>query len=447
MRNALVVSAALMLAACASGPSTAEQQAGLARQDMSLKVREICENYNRVIDTALQEIENKTTDTDRKRATLQWRIYTLTRCRQALVNPSPFAAFLDLWVMTLQRRQMLQERGEQLLGDLAPIAVAANQELLDYIVKVADEVLPADAREKAKAEVNGYAAAHPITGDIREWQDVGGAHGESALKLVTSIVPSFGIRDTAASIADVAKSVDGVGEVVQDIPRLARWNVQLLMLDFDENPSFLSVRESVHDISGSVARFNDIVEKLPERVQAEVGKTLDEIDAKQEGIRKTLDDAKGVATEAKGAAEALQATVKGAETTIATAQKATEAFAAAGEKWQPTMEALLAITGPAPKEYVPSKGPDPNIENLVKVTQNATAMATQLNETLGQLRQVLEGKGIDQLNANAQRTVDHTTAQLGDVIDHATWRGAQLAIAIAVLAVLYRVAASRLARR
>jgi hypothetical protein len=447
MRNIGIVFAALLLSACASGPSTSEQEIGVARQDMTLKVREICENYNRVIDIALQDVERKATDIGRKRTTLVWRIYTLTRCRQALVNPSPYAAFLDLWIMTLQRKQMLQDRGETLLGDLAPIVIAANQELLDYIVRIADEVLPVDARERAKAEVNAYAAAHPITGNIREWQNVGGAHGESALKAVASIVPSFGIKDTAASIADVSRSVDGVGEIVQDIPRLARWNAQLLLYDIDENPSFLSVRGSVHEISESVARFNDIVEKLPERVQAEVGKTLDEIEAKQDGIRKTLEDARGVATEAKGAVEALQVTVKEAETTIATAQKATEAFAAAGEKWQPTMEALLAITGPAPKEYVPSKGPDPNIENLVKVTENATAMAAQLNETLGQLRQVLEGKGIDQLNANAQRTVDHTTAQLGDVIDHATWRGAQLAIAIAVVAFLYRIAASRLPRR
>lgn len=442
-----MAAAALVLAACAGGPSTAEQQAGLARHDMKLKVREICENYNRVIDTTLQEVENKATDIDRKRMTIQWRIYTLTRCRQALVNPSPFAAFLDLWVMTLQRGQMLRERGEALLGDLAPIVVAANAELQDYILKVADEVLPAEVREKAKAEVSAYAAAHPITGSIREWQDVGSAHGESALKLVTSIVPSFGIRDTAASIADVSKSVDGIGEVIQDIPRLARWNVQLLMYDIDENPSFLSVRQSVHDISGSVSRFNDIVEKLPDRVQAEVGKTLDGIEAKQEGIRRTLDDAKAVATEARGAAEALQATVKEAETTLASAQRATEAFAAAGEKWQPALATLLDITGPAPKEYVPSKGPDPNIENLVRVTQNTTAMATQLNETLGQLRQILDGKGIDQLNASARGTVDHTTAQLGDVIDHATWRGAQLAIGIAVLALLYRIVSSRLARR
>jgi hypothetical protein len=446
MRSTLIV-ATFLLAACAGGPSSAEQQAGLARLDMRLKVREICENYNRVIDTTLQDVENKTTDLNLKRLTLQWRIYTLTRCRHALTNPSPFAAFLDIWVMTLQRGQFLRERGETYLGDLSPMLIAANTELLDYVMKVAEEVLPAETREKARATVEAYAVAHPITGNIREWQDVGSAHGESVLKLVTSIVPSFGIKDTAASIADVSRSVDGIGEVVQDIPRLARWNAQLLMLDMDQNPSFMSVRESVREISGSVARFNDILEKLPDRVQAEIGKTLDEVEAKQDGIRKTLEDAKGVASEARGAAEALEATVKEAETTLSSAQKATEAFAAAGEKWQPTMEALLAITGPGPKEYAPSKGPDPNIENLVRVTQNTTAMATQLNETLGQLRQVLEGKGIDQLNANAQRTVDHTTAQLSDVIDHATWRGAQLAIGIAVLALVYRLVASRLVRR
>jgi hypothetical protein len=446
MRNTLIV-AALALAACASGPSTAEQQAGLARDQMSRKVREICENYNRVIEGALQEIESRSSTIERKRQTIRFRVYTLTITRLALLNPSPLAAYLDLWVVTLQRRQLLAERGVELFGDDAPIAVAANQELVEYMERVCDEILPAGTREKTKATVEAYAVSHPIRGNIREWQDVGAAHGENVLKAVTSIVPTLGIKDTAASITDVSRSIDGIGEVIQDIPKLVRWNAQLLLYDMDESPPLLSVRESVRDISKDIDRFNGILEKLPERVQGEISQTLDEIDAKQEGLRKTLDDAKGVASEARGAAEALQATVKEAETTLASAQKATEAFAAAGEKWQPALQTLLDITGPAPKEYVPSTGPDPNIENLVKMTQNAATMATELGATLTKLREVLEGKAMDQLNTNAQRTVDHTTAQLGQVIDHATWRGVQLAIGIAVLCFLYRLAAARFGRR
>lgn len=444
MRSSFLA-AALALAACASGPSTAEQEAGLARDQMSRKIREICENYNRVIDNALQEIESKSPGIERKRQTVRFRIYTLSLTRHALVNPSPLAAFLDLWVVTLQRRQLLAERGAEIFGEDAPIAVAANGELVDYFVRIADEILPPDTREKTKATVNDYAAAHPIKGNIREWQDVGAAHGESVLRAVTSIVPSLGIKDTAASIADVSRSIDGIGEVIQDIPRLARWNVQLLMYDVDENPSVLSIRESIRDISTDVTRFNGILENLPGRVQAEVKKTLDDVEAKQEGIRRTLEDARGVATEAKGAAEALQATVKQAETTLASAQRATEAFAAAGEKWQPALATLRDITGTASPE--PAKGPDPNIENLVKVTENASSLAAEFNAALGQLREVLEGRAMDQLNANARGTVDHTAAQLGDVIDHATWRGAQLAIGIAVLAFAYRLAASRFVRR
>jgi hypothetical protein len=207
------------------------------------------------------------------------------------------------------------------------------------------------------------------------------------------------------------------------------------------------VRQSIHSISESVARFNDIVDTLPGRVQAEVSKTLDDIDAKQEGIRKTLEEAKGVATEAKGAAESLEATVKQAETTLASAERATAAFAAAGEKWQPVMAALLDITGPGPKEYNPSAGPDPNIENLVRVAEETGKMAAQLQQTLVELRGILEGKAMDQLNANARGTLDHTATRLDAVVDHAAWRGAQLAIGIAVLAFIYRIAAARLTRR
>jgi hypothetical protein len=447
MRSIFVFAAALVLGACASGPSSAEQKQGLAQQDMAMKVREISENYNRVVDIACQEIENRATDADRKRISIQFRIWTLTYTRQAIVNPSPFAGFLDLWVMALQRQHYLETHGEAVLGDLAPIVRDANKEMVDYIGRVADRVLPAESKDKVRAEVVAYAEAHPITGNIREWKEVGAARGDSVFATVTKIVPSLGIKATAASIADVSRSVDGVGEVVQDIPWLARWNAQMLLLDLDENPSLLSVRESMRSISADVTRFNDIVEKLPERVQAEVGKTLDDIDAKQEGLRKTLEDAKGVATEAKGAAEALEATVKQAETTLASAERTTTAFAAAGEKWQPVMAALLDITGPGPKEYKPSTGPDPNIANLVRVAEETGKMAAQLQQTLLELRGILEGKAMDQLNANARDTLDHTATRLDAVIDHAAWRGAQLALGIAVLALLYRLVAGRLTRR
>lgn len=100
MRNSCLA-AALIIAACASGGSTTERQAGLAYQDMTLKVREICENMNRVTDNALREVELRTDNPELRRQTILWRMYTLTHCRQAVINPSPPAAFFDPWVMIL----------------------------------------------------------------------------------------------------------------------------------------------------------------------------------------------------------------------------------------------------------------------------------------------------------------------------------------------------------
>ena len=153
----------LALAACASGPETAERKAGVSSADMALKVREICENYNRAVDVGCQQIEAQATDLPRKRLAIQFRIYTLTYTRHALVNPSPFAAFLDLWVMALQRQQYLEKHGEAALGDLAPPIIDANREMAEYIGRVAEQILPAESRDRVRSEVTAYAAAHPIT--------------------------------------------------------------------------------------------------------------------------------------------------------------------------------------------------------------------------------------------------------------------------------------------
>jgi len=356
-------------------------------------------------------------------------------------------ALLELWVMMVQRRAYIEQEGDAKFGDQVDVAREANEEALGYVERVAASVIEPGLLAETRAQVEKFAAANPISDYTREWgtDTAEAVRGESILKSVTKLAPSLGIKKTAASIRDVAHSIDAISDVVSDLPLLTRWNAALLLYDVTEDPTLSVMRTSVASIASTADRLATIADEYPARVQVEVSKTLDEIDAKQEGVRRTLDDAKAVATEAKDAVAELRATVKEADTTLASVDRVAENFARAGEAWRPVFGDLLTITGPAPEEPRPP-GPDPNIENLVRVSQEARGAATELGSALKELRGMLEGEDIARVGGTAAGTVDHATERLMGLVDHVTWRAIQLVLVIAVVAFAYRLLVARFRR-
>jgi hypothetical protein len=78
------------------------------------------------------------------------------------------------------------------------------------------------------------------------------------------------------------------------------------------------------------------------------------------------------------------------------------------------------------------------------------ASAIELHASITELRALL-GSGelpttLGDVNATAQRAVDHSAARLEAVIDHATVRAIQFAVAVLVCVVAYR-AGARIFRR
>lgn len=435
----------LLAAACASSPEAKDDESGLA---LRMKVEEIGQNYNTVVHRAARAITESDASGTVKRQAIQYQIATLTACRRARLLPNQLVALLELWTMAVQRRDFLggdQARAE--LGEAAGHGLAAETAMVDFIEGAAREVLPADALAAAKKEVEAFSAAHPVRDFQREWntgRQTG--RGESVFSQVVKIVPSLGIKKAAGSISEVAESVNAMGDVVQDIPQVTRWQTQLLLYDLDENESVAATRRNFERISESVARATGIAERLPAELQAQLSKTLDEIDTKQEGLRRTLEDAGAVAKEAGAAVRELRATVKEAEGSVASVERAAESFARAGEAWEPALAELGKITGPAsPGPSEP--GPDPNIENLARAAESFGATAKELHAALVEVRGMLQGGEVDQVSRNAQGTVDHTTDRLAGLVDHITWRAVQLVLVVAAAALAYRLAVRRLVRK
>jgi hypothetical protein len=86
--------------------------------------------------------------------------------------------------------------------------------------------------------------------------------------------------------------------------------------------------------------------------------------------------------------------------------------------------------------------PNKDIENIAATANGLHASATELHAGLTELRALL-GSGelpttLDDVDATAQRAVDHTAARLEAVIDHATVRAIQLVVAVLACVVVYR---------
>jgi len=290
MRVPLIALLALGLAACAVGPKPSDPGSPQYNA-MQVKLADLCATITHTMQAFAERVITDTDDLELKRRMVHAKIVTHTACRRAQIHPNPYVAFLDLWVWIVQRREYMEHAGDAILGPYKADALQRNEETLAYVERMAASMIKPDVFAETKTEIERYAAENPLQSYMQEWRndDSDAPRGESILKSVTKLAPSLGIKRTATSIKDVAHSIDGIADVVADVPLLARWNATLLLYETQRDPTLNTIRDAVESISVSADRFAAIADEYPARVQAEVSKTLDEIDTKQEGVRQTLE--------------------------------------------------------------------------------------------------------------------------------------------------------------
>ncbi|MHC4339986.1 MAG: hypothetical protein ACYSX0_07215 [Planctomycetota bacterium] len=413
----------------------------MRRVELREELEAYCSNLIRTITDVSTEIDFAANDPELQRALVTWKIVTFRNARGVLDTSDPRAGLIDMWAMSLQRRQWLEtEDVKGILGVHQPIAVRGSETLIELLENLARDYFNEEAFEQVKSGVEGFVVDHPTVGFARPTLRVSIAV-ESGEKM-----PWFsrwtGLAGTTEQVQSIAGEIDQITWIMEWLPTLARWETEVLLLDLARNPVISDLSQNVNRTSLTLERFQQQSAELPTVIRKEITIALDEIDQKQSEIRQTMQQAQELIGESTKAVEKTQAI---AETVERTLGERPELFAALDDTTE-SLTALARSLRPAVQEFrgmmedmqageetpaAPAEDEMPMEEVLASVERTSkefTASTQAIQASLVEVRSLLKSDDID-------RRLGGAGATARDVVDAIFWRAIWFVL-IAVAAVV-----------
>lgn len=444
MRIPAVLLLSILVAACtAPRPRPKEHQIdmrGMGRLDMKElgeRIEVYCTTYLSSVSGEATEISEQTDDLGMKRLTLTWRIVTFLGFREALDMPDPRAALIDLWALAIQTERHFREGpGKAKSGPHHESTLRVSADGLELIDTVAQDYYTPEAYEKVKAKVEEFADAHPIGDLTRRPLHVSVAAEEDPS--LTWFSRWTGIQPVTAGIDRIADEVDQISWLLTWLPEVSRWQASLLLLDIDRDRTVQRLVKNADTVTDTIRNLEKTTRELPSTIRKEVTLALDEIDARQSEVRRTLKQSQELIAQVGSVAETTRETVGRISETfrtrpelLAALDDTTASVTKLTEALQPTIaeaRGLIADTKSDQRAAPPPGDPVPTAELLASIEKTSaelTASTTAIRETVADLRTILQSDD-----------VERQLTGLNAPVDHIAWRAIQVILVLVVAAVL-----------
>jgi hypothetical protein len=375
-----------------------------------------------------------------RRANLKRRTRLRQALRTMLDHDDPIAAFIEAWALCVRVRYHLEEGvAADLYGEYQSLAIEGWKRIEQRIEQVGREFLDDDMFGETRNAVYQFARANPIGAT---WSSVivyatqvepgkPGAFDEIVSIPMSPFTALKGVDRTASSIYAVRGSMERFADILEELPEAVQWQVLLLLMEMGETEIVETFMTNMSNISDSTVRFADTAEKWPETIREQASILIEEIDTKQANLQVTLD-------KTEKAAVALDQTVKSINEVV---QGVESAANATGD----VIKEFKSIPRPEKKDDAPKT----DIKDYRDTVQEVTNAAVEIKALTAQIRELIESKAlpghIEDVNNRVVGAVDRTAVQARGLTDRIFWRLAQLSALIFVLVLLYRFVVVRFA--
>lgn len=482
--GSVLIGVVLALPACDSAakrPRTSRQMDAVDAKISSEELRDALEQYTDVFEAnigrAADEIVAASPDRRTRRLALLWQMRVIPMARDTLNQDDPIRGFLDLWTLTLRMQQFLTEGdGRSLFGAQQAIAVAAARASTREIERVADLVLAPAQLGPTRQAVADLAARYPFRGEfsgtvVRTWIDEptkDSAALQSVLNIPLAPFKAFeGIDNTAQAIKGFTSVAAHMTDVVQALPQDARMQLQLLALEIEDLDSVRSALGSAEQMAASAERLSATAEGLPARLRAELDTLADRLESRQEGLRQTIGEARGLV-------DSIHSTLRQAESSAVAIDETAQNTARAGDAVTGTVRAIVgmvdhfralggpardatatpgAATAPATQSAKTAAGDDAprrgfDVLDYARAADAIDHAALQLQRLTVDLRQLGDSRELSgamrELNAHVRDLVTLSKTSGEALVDQFTWRAILVALVAFALAIVYRLVVCRL---
>jgi len=201
-----------------------------------------------------------------RREALRWKIEGISSLREALFQANPNTAVSDSWVLLVQMAEYFQSgAGGEALGDARDAASTACRQLEAELSEAAASMTHSKDVSDVGVFARQWAREHPLTGSISGRQSVL-ARGVASQQIATPQTATEAFGNFTVTLDDLVRRL----EVYSDqVPKQARWEAELLMLDARRVPAIaksLTLAEAAVKSADRAVEAADRAAKVAERL-------------------------------------------------------------------------------------------------------------------------------------------------------------------------------------
>jgi len=269
-------------------------------QVTEFQIRLLTSDYTRrfsaTVESASDEIVDRTDDRDIRRAALLWKTNAVSAAQAIVLKPDPVAVLLDLWALTEQMARFLDAGpGDELFGEWQPIAIEAAQSLETEITELADSISGQTGTAQGRQVVEDWVAGHPI-------QDL--SLTRQYPRQVIERLQGGGRLGALAAVESLEEHVAIYSQLLplfwELVPKQVRWEAELLLQDYISREEILKAQEDLDEISKALQRAHQELDELPvilgeqreavlEAVRIEIANITAVIDQQRNALTESID--------------------------------------------------------------------------------------------------------------------------------------------------------------
>jgi hypothetical protein len=322
----------------------------------------------------------------------------------AMSNPDDaVVAFLDTWGLIVRLRLYVEEgEGRALYGPHQPLAVSFMKTAESEMERIGNLFLTPQQFDESKKGIYTFAGQNPIGGTYANLvvyatkvkQEEIGVFLKTLSIPMAPIRAMEGVDKTADAIGKFRTSADRFTNVVEQLPESSRWQMSIMMDDFEESKMTQQFLKSLDEFSQSSARLVEVLNAMPKQMRTELTTVLNESGQAQTNLQATSKTAAEAAVAIKNASDSIQKLVS-----------------------------MFQSDTPRDVNAPPPFG----MRDFDTMLLNAGKTADKIAGAAAQLQQ-----------ASGSESKIELQKQLCSLVDHIAWRLFQLLLAVFVLLLSYR---------
>jgi hypothetical protein len=408
------------------------------------QVTRFADKYALTVAEAADDYLRRATSPEARIEAVRWKLGQGTAAWVDASGPNPVLNLLDLTVLAIMSRRVLEDEMSRVFGPEGLPLLEAHRQLETNVWTSVSGLISPEQQQQLLEMIEEWRRRNPgqryaAVTRFRELAIAVGRTppptkkgGPSSIFSLLLLDPFAGLDPTAAAIEETRQLGERAMYYTQRMPTLLNWQAQLLALQLAVQPEAKQILADADRLTRATEAFAKVADQMPQLVN----------DQREAAIRQILD---GVASERTNLLASLASEEQKARALLAEARQTLEAgsgMAASVQAAIKTLDEFVRLVSPET-----NRAPAATNSKPFDVLDYGQA-AGQIGQMAQELQQVLAG--LKQATPELSRLRQDATADLQRVVWQAFWLGLGLILVLLAGGVLaglgYRALANKLWR-